>query len=193
MIFKDFLETEIKKQISSWNEDGIYVISFLVVYNECNIYKGIKNFPEFSVGYNTEQACNGASELSEDRWNFACWPQNNEPIISYDLSESADLLLEWYKELGIKEVGVFDGSKEYDNHGDYIGKGPSGYIELLNLVSDIGRKLQTEGLIKEKFGSIPVVVHDYEYAWYSVKATENANPNGEADTFLKALDMQFEG
>lgn len=72
-----------------------------------------------------------------------------------------------------------------------IGKGPVGYYELLCAVSNVAKKLQTDGSIATQFGNIPVIVHDLEYPWYIAEATKNANPNGEADVFLKALKEEF--
>ena len=73
MDFETFLEKEIRKEISSWQREDIYAISFFVSYNEENSYRGINRFPEFSVGYNTEEFCEDAGALSEERWNYACW------------------------------------------------------------------------------------------------------------------------
>ena len=58
-------------------------------------------------------------------------------------------------------------------------------------MSNVARRLQTEGVIKDKFGAIPIIVHDYEYPWYVEEATSNANPNGEANVFLQALREDF--
>lgn len=192
MSFNRLIEEKIKNVISSWNENDIYAISFLVHSDELSSYKGITNFPEFSVGYNTESECDGSSELSEERWNYAFWLQNNETIISSEKSDMADDLLKWYNENGIVDIGVESEEQMYDSEFNYIGKGPNGLIELLNLVSDVARKLQLEGYIKERFGHIPIIVHDLEYSWFIAEATKNANPYGEADTFLKAFDNGFE-
>ncbi|MBQ8281075.1 MAG: hypothetical protein IJZ25_01565, partial [Lachnospiraceae bacterium] len=76
----------------------------------------------------------------------------------------------------------------YDEDYKYIGKGPVGHYELLKLVSEVAKRLQQEAYIEEKFGrKLPIIIHGLEYAWYDIEATQNANINGEADTFLKAL------
>ena len=50
------------------------------------------------------------------------------------------------------------------------------------------KKVLLSGFIKNKFGtSIPIIIHDLEYPWYIIEANKKANPNGEADIFLKAL------
>ena len=189
MTFEKKLEEQIRKVISTWREDGIYAISFLLTNNEESVYKGISNFPEFSVGYNTENDCEDDDLLSEERWNFACWSQNNVVLVDAEPehSELANELIQWYEKNGVKDVGFEDEDKMYDEECRYIGKGPNGYWELMSLVSDIARKLQTEGVVRKQFGNIPIIVHDLEYSWFVSKMTENANPNGEAKVFLEYL------
>lgn len=184
MDLEKYLYSRVLPIIKGWNEKNIYAISFFVYSNQANVYKGYENFPEFSVGYNTEEDCNYASELSEERWNFAFWRQEMFEIITPDDNdEGAKYLFDWYKENGIENIGFED----YDEEMNYIGKGPVGYLELLKVVSNVARRLQLEGEIESQFGTIPIIVHEYEYPWYVEEATINANPNGEAETFLEAL------
>ena len=179
--------------ISGWDEKGIYAISFLVNANESYEYKGTKNVPSFEISYNTESDCSGAPAMSEERWNYAFWRQNSVAVIEPDDNdEGTRLLFRWYKRLGIKNIGQEAPDQMYDNEMNYIGKGPSGYYELLTAVSNTARALQENGEIESRFGKIPIIVHDLEYAWYSLEATKNANPNGEADLFLAALTRGFE-
>ena len=165
MDFETFLEKEIRKEISSWRREDIYAISFFVSYSEESGYCGVSCFPEFSVGYNTEEYCEDAGGASEDRWNYACWEQNNTEILSSGKQEAADLFLEWCKSEKIENVGASEKESEmYDEDFNYIGKGPGGFFEFVGLLSKIARKLQTDGFIKEKFGNIPVIIHDTEYS-----------------------------
>mgnify|MGYP006394511813 CR=1 FL=1 len=77
----------------------------------------------------------------------------------------------------------------YDEHMNYIGKGPAGHYELLQIAASVARKLQEEGVIKEHFGKdLPIIIHGLEYAWFDIEATIKANPNGQAETFLKAME-----
>jgi len=193
MDFESYLYERIKCLILSWNENDIYAISFYVGYNEMNEYKGLKNLPEFSVGYNTERDCGKkAGKYSEDRWNYAMWRQNNVPVIDvYEATEGMDCLIEWFGAIGIDQIGSEDTENEFDEEMNYIGKGPKGYYEFLILISDIAKRLQTDGTVKTHFGSIPIIVHDLDYSWYVFDATLNANPNGEAMDFLKALENGF--
>lgn len=107
---------KVKSYISTWDEEGIYAISFLVDSNENYEYKDYDNISSFAISYNTESDCDGAGEYEEDRWNYAFWRQDETFIID------------------------------------------------------------------------PVIVHGLEYAWYDLEATKKANPHGEANVFLKAMD-----
>lgn len=190
MELETYLYGKILPLLRSWEEKGIYAISFYVDTNEANVYQGVPNFPEFSVGYNTETDCNSAPPHSEERWNFAFWSQNNVPIIDAQIAQDgADFLLRWYRAQGLENLGWEDPEGQYDAEMNYIGKGPVGYYELLCAVSNVARRIQTEGIVREKFGSIPILVHSLENCWYVEEATRNANPNGEADTFLAYLQQ----
>ena len=188
---KSFLQNKLCNIISSWCEDDIYAISFFVSYNESYQYDGYSNLTEFSVSYNTERDCAGADELSEKRWNYAFWRQNEVPIIEYNSkNEGAKILFDWYEKNNIKNIGYEDYSSCYDRDMNYIGKGPVGFFELLSEITAIAKNLQDSGFIRNKFGkAIPIIIHDLEYAWYVIDATKEANPNGEADIFLKAIKL----
>lgn len=177
-----YLEKKLRDIISTWTETNIYAISFFVYSNESYVYKGHSNVTEFCVSYNTENDCSGTGELSEERWNYAFWRQNETPIIeANDENEGMRMLFEWYKENGIDNIG-------YDNEMRYIGKGPVGYYELLSEVTAVAKKLQDGGFIKNKFGKpIPIIIHDLEYPWYIIEATKKANSNGEANMFFAAM------
>lgn len=192
MNLENYLYNKILKIIQDWHEDDIYAISFFVYSNEANVYNGINNFPEFSIGYNTENYYNSTDKSVEEKWNFAYWQQEMFEIISADEdNDGAKYLLDWYKENGINNIGFEDESCMYDENMNYIGKGPVGYYELLCAASNVARLLQSNNVIKNKFGLIPIIVHDLEYPWYVEEATLNANPNGQADEFLNALKNYF--
>ena len=189
---EEYLYWKVLPVIKSWRKKDIYAISFFVVSNEAYEYDGISNVSTFSISYNTEKNCNHAPQLSEERWNFAFWEQNLTEIISADDNdEGAKFLFDWYKEKGIENIGWEDDDNIYDEDGQYIGKGPIGYYELLTAVSNVAKRLQTEGKIAAQFGAIPIIIHDLEYPWYVEEATQNANPNDEAAVFLKALREGF--
>ena len=185
--FKNALKAKIKSVIDMWQEEGIYAISFFVYSNECYEYNGFSNVVNFSISYNTESDCPEAGEYDEERWNYAFWRQDEVPIIYTDEKNPlTDLLFEWYKECGLENIG-FESDDVYDENCNYIGKGPVGHYELLSVVSEIASELQNEGFISKKFSKkLPLIIHGLEYAWFDIEATKRGNPNGEADTFLKA-------
>ena len=181
---------KIKKIIAEWDEDGIYAISFFVESNEANVYEEYCNVTNFFISYNTESFCENAEELSEDRWNYAFWSQDETAIVdTSEDSEEVKLLYRWYEENGILDIGDESGDC-YDKDGNYIGKGPNGHYELLTIASHIANRIQMEGILVEKLGKpVPIIVHGLEYTWYDIEATTYANPNGEADTFMKAMEQ----
>ena len=187
--FENVLYNKVKSEIIKWNEEGIYAISFFVESNESNEYNGFENVTTWAISYNTEEDCAGAGELDEERWNYAFWRQNETMIIDVDVpNEYTDALIKWYAEKGITNIGEENEDDMYDEDMNYIGKGPAGHYELLQLASSVAEKLQKEGVIKEHFGKeLPIIIHGLEYAWYDIEATERANPSGQADTFFKAM------
>ena len=189
-----YLYEQTKSIIVSWDEQDVYAISFFVYSNETNTYKNYNNVSEFSISYNTENDCKNAPKYSEYRWNYAFWRQNTISIINPNEAnnEGINVLFRWYHENGVKDIGLENHDSIYDENHQYIGKGPIGYYELLTVVSNVAKQLQTEGVISKKFGGIPIIVHDLEYCWYVKEATLFANPNGEADVFLEALKRGFE-
>ncbi len=180
--------SKVKSSIDTWSEADIYAISFFVYSNESYEYKGFSNVSSFAISYNTESDCDGADLYDEERWNYAFWRQNEISIINPDEpDELTDLLFEWYKENGINNIGEED-EDCYDEDCNYIGKGPVGHYELLQIVSEVAKKLQSEGYIEAHFGKkLPIIIHGLEYAWYDIEATQKANLNGEAETFIVAL------
>ena len=186
---KQYIEKKTRDIISTWDESNIYAISFFVYSNEAYEYKGYSNVTEFCISYNTESDCGDKGQISEERWNYAFWRQNEVQIIEADEeNEGMRLLFKWYNENGVSNIGYENPEDCYDNKMRYIGKGPIGYYELLLEVAAVAKSLQESGFVEEKFGKpIPIIIHDLEYSWYVFEATRIANPNGEADTFFAAM------
>ena len=183
-----YLENKLRDIISKWVEKDIYAISFLVYSNEAYEYDGYSNVTKFSVSYNTEKDCNGADGLSEKRWNYAFWRQDETPIIDIG-NKGIRILFDWYKENHIDNIGYEDFGTCYDDQMRYMGKGPVGYHELLLEITTVAKRLQDSGFIEKKFGApIPIIIHDLEYSWYTIEATREANPNGEAAMFFAAMN-----
>ncbi len=133
--------SKVKSVMEAWSESDIYAISFFVYSNESYEYKNFTNVSSFAISYNTEKDCKGAGIYDEERWNYAFWRQDENPIIDpYDPDELTDLLFEWYKENGITNIGEEDADC-YDENCNYIGKGPVGHYELLQIVAEVAKKL----------------------------------------------------
>ena len=184
------LYDKVKSEISKWDEDDIYAISFFVNSNESYKYKNYTNVSTWAISYNTESDCEGADSLDEERWNYAFWRQNEIAIIDIEEpNEYTDELYKWYAENGIDNIGYVDMENQYDDECNYIGKGPVGHYELIKIATNVAKKMQEDGFISDQFKKpIPIIIHGLEYAWYDIEATKKANPNGEADTFIKAMD-----
>ncbi len=180
--------SKVKSVMETWSESDIYAISFFVHSNESYEYKNFTNVSSFAISYNTEKDCEGAGAYDEERWNYAFWRQDESPIIDpHEPNELMDLLFQWYKENGIINIGEED-KNCYDENFNYIGKGPVGHYELLQIVVEVAKKLQAEDYTLVHFGKkLPIIIHGLEYAWYDIEATQKANLNGEADTFIKAM------
>lgn len=193
MNFETFLEEKIKKTILSWSAPDIYAVSFLLVWNETSADPEERLTPEFSVGYNTEKFCNHAGLYSEGRWNYAFWEQNNTILFDNRDAYAAGLFSDWCKASEIAEAGKPESEEAmYDEDFNYIGKGPNGNMEFLGLLNTIVTRLRESGWIAAHLGTVPILIHDLEYSWYTLDATRKANPNGEADAFLHAIACDFE-
>lgn len=177
------LYNKIKSEIQTWNEPDIYAISFFVYSNEAYTYRGFDNVTEWSISYNTEADCNGAGQFDEERWNFAFWRQNETPIFYTDSpNELTDMLFDWYEQEGITNIGE-------ENRDDVC---PVGCYEVLQMAANVAKKLHADGIIKEQFGKdIPIIVHELEYYDLISEITKEANPDGQANIFLRALEMDF--
>jgi len=188
-----YLYEKIKPILNEWDETGIYAISFFVYSNEAFTYQNYSNISEFYLSYATDSGFkgDGFDDDPELKWYDIYWKCMPIYIINphEENDEGVKTLFQWYKENGIENIGFesHDNKDNYDKNMRYIGKGPVGYYELLTVVSNVAMRLQLEGFIAEKFGAIPIIVHDYEQSWYVEEATERANPNGEAEVYLKIL------
>ena len=73
----------------------------------------------------------------------------------------------------------------YDEEMNYIGRGPNGYWELYEELTLAIKEIRKTGRSKNIIKRIPIIIHDYEYSWYVEGFTLAANPNGQAENFLK--------
>lgn len=185
MDLKEYIFNKVEPIIRKWDEEGIYAVSFFVHENMSN-----DSIPTFSISYNTEDDCDDTSVLSEERWNYAFWRQDEIEIIGNQKSTAT--LLQWYTDNGIENIGFEDEDTMYDDEGEYIGKGPNGYYELAQVVSEVAKELHEQQVISNTFKKeLPIIVHDLEYSWFMIELTKEANPGGEADTFLAFCEENF--
>ena len=75
------LYNAVKSIIDSWQEEGIYAISFFVYSNEAYEYNGFSNVSSFAISYNTEEDCKGAGQYDEERWNYAFGGRTNRLLL----------------------------------------------------------------------------------------------------------------
>ena len=63
------------------------------------------------------------------------------------------------------------------------------YYELLEVISDVARKLIEEDYFLQRCGKrIPIIIQDLEFTWYVLEATKKVNIHDEAHDFFKALE-----
>lgn len=182
MCCKKYFYDKFIEIINQWKEDEIAAISILVYSNETYVYKGIKNFFEISIGYIQK----------DDKYDSDDVKGLKVILNAEEDDEAAEIILEFLVSNGVKNIGSEDFEKSYDENMNYIGKGPNGYYEVLNMISEVARDLQLHGIVNKKFGKIPIIIHDLEYSWYSEEATILANPNNEAKEFIEYFREKFE-
>lgn len=191
---KQYFYDKVKSVMDEWDYSDAYSVTFFVYSNESYKYKEYSNISEFNISLNNEsffrEEYNGKGDglYSEERWNFAYLEMNEYEMLD---DEGLEVLFEWYNQEGIENIGYEDPDC-YDEHMSYIGKGPVGYYELLEVVTEVAKQLIEEDYFQSKCGRrIPIIIQDYEFTWYVVEATEKANVHGEADDFLKAINEGF--
>ena len=170
--FKDMLQSRILEVLDEWPVEDQYAVMFFIYPNEEYEYRGYSNIPEFKMLYK----------------NPAFWSYDRQwPVIEFEEpNPMADALIDWYESTGVQDIGGESGDV-FDENMRYIGTGPNGLPELLKLVTEITKELQTHGVIEAKFGrKLPVILADFDCTWYMINATAEANPNGEAEAYIQA-------
>ena len=193
--FKDMLQSRILEVLDEWPVEDQYAVMFFIYPNEEYEYRGYSNIPEFKMLYKNESEMEHninpffrASGDDEERWNPAFWSYDRQwPVIEFEEpNPMADALIDWYESTGVQDIGGESGDV-FDENMRYIGTGPNGLPELLKLVTEITKELQTDGVIEAKFGrKLPVILADFDCTWYMINATAEANPNGKAEAYIQA-------
>ncbi len=177
----EYIMSEIKRCIISWDKSDIYAIS-LFVYDEgdnpCH--------PMFTLGYNTnhhfENEISNASNEQEAKWNYAFWLQNTE--LYFGVGETQKYVTEWlidnnFPYISSKELFSKNANIDYEE----LEKITESFV---NILVKIVKELHDSGFVIKEFGkSIPILIHELEY--YDTIAQQNlkANPAEIMDEFVK--------
>lgn len=176
----------------------MYSITFLVYTNNGNTYKEYANISEISISCNKEayfrkeyERCKNDGTLLDDRengrysemrWDYAYLEEDETAILD---EEGYAVLFNWYKQEGIENIGYEDPNC-YD---EMIDKGPVGYYELLRVITQVAKRIQTEDFFLHTAGKrLPLIILDYESTWITVEATKEANIHEEANDYFAFLN-----
>lgn len=174
MDLEQLLYEKVRSEIEKWDSEGVYALYFGVSVNSID-----GNIPHFVIGRGVDRG-----KPFPDKWHLAVSAEDETEITADN--ETAQALTAWLHAQGVADIGYEDPDEMYDEMMSYIGKGPAGSYELLQLGVKIAKRLFEENFIREKFDrDIPVIFDDLETTWYNLEATENANPDGLADEFLR--------
>ena len=163
MCCKKYFYDKFIEIINQWKEDEIAAISILVYSNETYVYKGIKNFFEISIGYIQK----------DDKYDSDDVKGLKVILNAEEDDETAEIILEFLVSNGVKNIGSEDFEKSYDENMNYIGKGPNGYYEVLNMISEVARDLQLHGIVNKKFGNGSFNVSQKKTAGYNYGGMKN--------------------
>ena len=171
---KEQIKELIIKNVNTWEDSDIYVIS-LFVYDDCdNPCK-----PTVTLGYNTESQVqselnNGfATDEEEARWNYAFWLQNQFFVFGED--ETAEIVKNWVIANGFpyyENIFCVDVDEETIEKTSEITK------SFVSILVDVVREIHEQGILTQKFGKeLPIIIHELEY--YDEIAEQNIKANGE--------------
>ena len=122
------------------------------------MYDNIENFPYVSIFSNTFSDIEDCND-EEEKWNMAFWGCNDEKYLIAD-DKSAKLLVDWYAENGVDNIGYEDDQQDYDDEMNYIGNGPNGCKELYALISEVVLNLRSDNEVGKIIADIPYVTGD---------------------------------
>jgi hypothetical protein len=174
--------------------EDIYAVSFYVWAEEDDTRRMV-----LSVSYNTNERvveCSPkaadssvtrwptASNVAEATWNYAFWLQRPvaEVCASNGEPDGISLRTAWLEASGLG----YSNEEEEEDFERTLEIGEQICMEFWQISGRVARRLQEEGILRTKFGrSVPIIVHDLEYAEPTIEVTRFANPKGEADEFLQ--------
>jgi hypothetical protein len=149
--------------------------------------------PTLSVSYNTidnyEYEKNEAYNELEAKWNYAYWCQDIEYQFGY--GETAGLVKQWIYENNLESHTIENEDEMYDDKMRYIGKGPILTQRFVDILVDVANRLHSENITQNKDGEkIPIIIHELEYYEAIAEQNERANPQGQANEFIKWVRNQ---
>lgn len=175
--------SDVKPIIEDFIDEDIYAISFFVYNDNDDVLK-----PTLSVSYNTidnykYEKCEAYDE-QEAKWNYAFWCKDIEYEFGY--GKTADLVKQWIYENKLKNHTLEKEDEMYDDKMIYIGKGPLLTQKFVDILVSVATKLHSENITQNKDGEkLPIIIHELEYYEAIAEQNERANPEGQADEFIK--------
>lgn len=177
---KEYLLSEIKKCISSWDKSDIYAISLFFYDLDDNPCQ-----PTVTLGYNTNSQWSAeikyASDEQEAKWNYAFWLQNCE--LEFGTGDSQKIVREWLNDNELPYYSSQELFKSSDIDEEHLNSITKAFV---NVLIEIVWNLHHSGFINEQFGKdIPVIIHELEY--YDEIAQQNlkANPVELLEDFVQ--------
>lgn len=189
----NYLVTCISEFIQSIIDMGVFSISILISSYDEERFHNIHSFPYIVLSYILEKDVDSLPLLSEERWNIAYWNIEHDYILlhPYEDPSGADMLYHWFELIHVNNIGVEDESKMYNDNMEYIGKGPNGYWELYEEIVASVLDVRASAGLETSMQKIPIIIHDYDYSWYTERFTKTANPNHQADAFLEYYKKEY--
>lgn len=180
--FEKFSYNEICAALANIDADtkpDIYALSFYVSDVDDD-----PRHPVLQLGYNTltqvSESTPAASDVTEAKWNFAFWLQNELAHIGEPGKQSGQLLQDL-----LKAKGLWYSDEEEDADFDrcmQVGDDITACFK--DACVRIARALHENGVIEQHFSRpIPIVVHELEYYDKIALQTGAANPPGLAKEF----------
>lgn len=173
---KTILYSKVKNVISHWDLENVKVIGMIV-------QKFDKKYIDVVLSYNSWDDYEAISD-KEECWNYACWNPEHEEILIDEKNQVE--IRRWLEEKGVIKIGADEGEDIYDENGFYVGPGPNGMKEFIEVLVEIVKQMHQDEIVKKKTGSdLPILITDLEYSGYFIKATEEANDMELIEDFLK--------
>ena len=159
----------------------IYAISFWYTFNEDD-----KRRPLVIISFNTmrraEDMALHASDAAEAKWNYAFWLQHAGLIADVGIGKGdREIIGSWIESQGL---GWTDEEEERDFERT-LGLGSDIESQVIAACVRVAQRLHEGGDVERVVGrSIPIIVHELEYAPDTINATTKANPPELVGEFL---------